>query len=46
MPRRCAAEIEAGAARASREIVDDAVQCAARVDHLFAGLPDDCWPVP
>ena len=41
-----AAEIEAGAARDAREIVADAVECAARVDHLFAGLPDDCWARP
>jgi maleylpyruvate isomerase len=41
-----AAEIEAGAARDARQIVDDAVQWAARVDHLFAGLPDECWARP
>ncbi|NYI09414.1 maleylpyruvate isomerase N-terminal domain-containing protein [Nocardioides marinus] len=41
-----AAEIEAGAARDARQIVDDAVQRAARVDDLFAGLSDECWTRP
>lgn len=41
-----AAEIEAGAARDAGPIVDDALQCAARVYQLFAGLPDDCWARP
>jgi maleylpyruvate isomerase len=41
-----AAEIEAGAGRGARQIVDDAVQCAHRLDQAFAGLPDDCWARP
>lgn len=41
-----AAEIEAGAAREAGQIVADALQCAARVDHLFDGLPDHCWARP
>lgn len=41
-----AAEIEAGAARDARQIVDDSVQWGARVDHLFARLPDECWSRP
>jgi maleylpyruvate isomerase len=41
-----AADIEAGAARDTRQIIDDAVACAARVDQLFAGLRDDCWALP
>lgn len=41
-----AAEIEAGAARDAQQIVDDAVHCAARLDRLFATLPDDCWARP
>lgn len=40
------AEIEAGAARDARQIIDDAVQCAVRVDQLFADLPHDCWARP
>lgn len=38
-----AAEIEAGAARGARQIVDDAPQWAARLDRLFTDIPDDCW---
>jgi hypothetical protein len=38
--------IEAGAARGPREIVDDAVQGAVRLDQLFARLLDDCWARP
>lgn len=38
-----AAEIEAGAVRDARQVVDDALQWAARLDRLFTDIPDDCW---
>ncbi len=41
-----AAAIEAGAARDAHQIVDDAVRWAARLDRLFADVPDDCWARP
>ena len=41
-----AGEIEAGAARRARQIVDDALDWANRLDDTFANLPDDCWARP
>lgn len=41
-----AAEIEAGSTRPAQLIVDDALQWAARLDGVFANLPDHCWARP
>jgi maleylpyruvate isomerase len=41
-----AAEIEAGARRPAREIIDDAIGWSNRLDATFAALPDDCWVRP
>src|SRR5947207_7293893 len=38
-----AAEIEAGASRSARELVDDALGWSQRLDAVFATLPDDWW---
>lgn len=41
-----AAEIDAGATRSAQQMVADALDWAARLDALFADLPDDCWERP
>jgi maleylpyruvate isomerase len=41
-----AAAIEAGAARSPVAIVEDAISWAARLDDIFATLPDHVWTRP
>jgi len=41
-----AAEIEAGAARSTPEIVADVRSSAERLDSLFATMPEDVWEKP
>jgi maleylpyruvate isomerase len=40
------AEIEAGATRAARALVDDVAQSAAAAEQAMTRLPDDAWDAP